>query len=524
MPRFDVKTTLHAIKNAGLFQKLAAFSPPANSYNAVRRLPVILAAAFLCFIAAPDPSLALASITATTDRQRAKDENDIKDHNGTNALFSAVKSGKVDVVGLLLAMGADPNIKDEAGKTPFDYAATYWRKYILIDLLKAGADVTFFDFLDAFTEDIWVQRAFVKRPFVQQLEKNGQTLKNNFDYLSQIRFPLIPNAAIRKSKGWSLHIERSNTQGKTEKSVVTLTAGDGHTIAVYTFVRAKYWQLAGMKKISAQTDDFFEPNWLEALFPDVKYCTPDNLYYDRENQKSNDATLEKRGYKKPLLRDLSAFYDINETFYGFKAVELGIPDQNDNSLYTVTVNATAEELAKKIETVTGQKISIFDGESAHNGLAFINKKGSMQTMFLCSTLEDGYEWETVAEPGNLHLTDRNALDYHSGNDFTGPAGTPVPAASKGVVAFSGTLVGYGNVVAVRHDIAGKYVYTLYAHLQKPSLLRPGDKIEKNQNIGFLGNSGIGNHPRLHFEIISQHGVPLIKGHETLNPAEFDFPD
>ena len=85
---------------------------------------------------------------------------------------------------------------------------------------------------------------------------------------------------------------------------------------------------------------------------------------------------------------------------------------------------------------------------------------------------------------------------HDGIDLRVPAGTPVHAAEFGRVVRSGTLDGYGNIVAIRH--AGTFV-TVYAH-NETNLVAPGDWVARGQIIARVGQTGNATGPHLHFEI------------------------
>ena len=54
----------------------------------------------------------------------------------------------------------------------------------------------------------------------------------------------------------------------------------------------------------------------------------------------------------------------------------------------------------------------------------------------------------------------------------------------------------GNLVVL--DL-GNDLYAFYAHLQPDSIrVKAGDKVQKGQVLGLVGNSGNGNAPHLHF--------------------------
>ena len=85
---------------------------------------------------------------------------------------------------------------------------------------------------------------------------------------------------------------------------------------------------------------------------------------------------------------------------------------------------------------------------------------------------------------------------HDGIDIAAPVGTPVHAADSGMVAFVGTLNGYGNTVIIRHS--DNYV-TVYGHNSRV-LVREGAVVARGQNIAEVGTSGRTTGPNLHFEV------------------------
>jgi murein DD-endopeptidase MepM/ murein hydrolase activator NlpD len=85
--------------------------------------------------------------------------------------------------------------------------------------------------------------------------------------------------------------------------------------------------------------------------------------------------------------------------------------------------------------------------------------------------------------------------FHTGVDFAVPEGTQVVAAANGTIMPNGWGKSYGVQLVQR--VKGGYV--IYAHLSK-TLVKPGDKVKKNQVIGLSGNTGNSTGPHLHFEL------------------------
>lgn len=86
---------------------------------------------------------------------------------------------------------------------------------------------------------------------------------------------------------------------------------------------------------------------------------------------------------------------------------------------------------------------------------------------------------------------------HDGIDIPAPRGTPVRAAAAGLVLYSGDEIkGYGNLVIVRHE--GDLI-TVYAHADR-NLVSEGDRVERDQKLAEVGDSGTATTTHLHFEV------------------------
>jgi len=107
-----------------------------------------------------------------------------------------------------------------------------------------------------------------------------------------------------------------------------------------------------------------------------------------------------------------------------------------------------------------------------------------------------------------HFGPRNRR-HHDGIDIPAPVGSSIVASESGVVFYSDDGIrGYGNMIVLLHD---DEVYTVYAHNSK-NLVVKGDRVEKGQEIGYVGNTGRSTGPHLHFEIRVKNKVR--------NPAEY----
>jgi murein DD-endopeptidase MepM/ murein hydrolase activator NlpD len=97
---------------------------------------------------------------------------------------------------------------------------------------------------------------------------------------------------------------------------------------------------------------------------------------------------------------------------------------------------------------------------------------------------------------------------HLGFDLASFATTPIVAANRGKVLFADELGIYGNTVLLDH---GMGVQSLYSHLSSFDV-KPGDMVEKEQQIGRSGRTGMALGDHLHFTM-------LVNGH-MVNPIEW----
>jgi murein DD-endopeptidase MepM/ murein hydrolase activator NlpD len=97
---------------------------------------------------------------------------------------------------------------------------------------------------------------------------------------------------------------------------------------------------------------------------------------------------------------------------------------------------------------------------------------------------------------------------HLGFDLASYAGTPIVAANRGLVVFADELGIYGQCVILDH---GMGVQSLYAHLSSMDV-KAGDTVEKEQQVGRSGMTGMAGGDHLHFTM-------LVNG-KMVNPVEW----
>lgn len=88
---------------------------------------------------------------------------------------------------------------------------------------------------------------------------------------------------------------------------------------------------------------------------------------------------------------------------------------------------------------------------------------------------------------------------HTGVDWAARTGTPIVAASDGVVEKAQRMRGYGNYTLIRHANGYKSAYAHQARFAKG--LKKGMKVKQGQVIGYVGSTGLSTGPHLHYEVI-----------------------
>ena len=108
---------------------------------------------------------------------------------------------------------------------------------------------------------------------------------------------------------------------------------------------------------------------------------------------------------------------------------------------------------------------------------------------------------------------------HGGIDLAGPVGTPIYATADGVVGRSAWAGGYGNLVEIDH---GKGIQTRYGHLSR-SLVRPGQRIKRGDQIALMGSTGRSTGSHLHYEVRidgkAVNPIPFLQSNDYLQSVQ-----
>ncbi|EFV93551.1 hypothetical protein ES5_00295 [Dietzia cinnamea P4] len=110
---------------------------------------------------------------------------------------------------------------------------------------------------------------------------------------------------------------------------------------------------------------------------------------------------------------------------------------------------------------------------------------------------------------------------HTGIDIANVNGTPILAATDGVVIDAGPAQGFGNWIRIMSDDG---TMTVYGHMERLDVQK-GQRVYAGQQIAGMGNLGFSTGTHLHFEVLvnggkdyvdpvvwlAQHGLDLAAG-------------
>lgn len=110
---------------------------------------------------------------------------------------------------------------------------------------------------------------------------------------------------------------------------------------------------------------------------------------------------------------------------------------------------------------------------------------------------------------------------HEGIDFTAPIGTEIYATGNGrVVQVEYNGRGYGNHIIIDHGFGYQ---TLYGHMSRFAV-KPGQRVNRGDIIGYVGNTGSSTGPHVHYEVIKNGRKidPINFFFNDLTPEEYDL--
>ena len=186
--------------------------------------------------------------------------------------------------------------------------------------------------------------------------------------------------------------------------------------------------------------------------------------------------------------------------FGYETyVDEGDVGTHAGNLVYISLDSTDKLLAYFRHETSDGFVSYFD--EAGNSIA----SGLMKTPVSTGRLSSSYGKREHPVLGYTRM--------HKGLDFAAVRGTPVLAAGDGIVVQRRRNGSFGNYIRIRHS--GE-LSTAYAHLDRyKDALASGDRVQRGEVIGYVGETGLTTGPNLHFEV--------LKEGRQVNPARVAAP-
>lgn len=223
----------------------------------------------------------------------------------------------------------------------------------------------------------------------------------------------------------------------------------------------------------------------------------------KNNVKNETMSLEKMG-------NIIGENNVNNNETESTSTELGktVEESKENN-----TNAVNENNIKNSTNTTNEQTK----ENTKNNTSNTNNKTKINTTISTNSnnsekketkkeisFQKPVEGEIIREFAQNNLVYSNTLEEwitHNGIDIKADKTTVVKSAEAGVVKSIKNDPRYGLTIVIQHD---DVYQTIYSNLLTSEFVVEGEKVEKGQAIGTVGNSAVfevADEPHLHFEIL-----------------------
>lgn len=206
--------------------------------------------------------------------------------------------------------------------------------------------------------------------------------------------------------------------------------------------------------------------------------------------------ITMNGLSKRVADAVGVSYSDPEIHNSLEQSNVTVMDYHDEDDATAW---SAEGIGRQLDMLQQQLVAQQDGLTMLD-VVLTRRAGAEAS--LPTLMPVNYPWLSSSFGWRRNpVTGRHSM--HEGLDFAAPKGTPIMAASGGVVVQAKKVSGYGNMVEIDH---GNGLLTRYAHASS-LLVKPGDLVEKGQLVARVGSTGRSTGSHLHFEV-RMAGYPL----------------
>ena len=197
-------------------------------------------------------------------------------------------------------------------------------------------------------------------------------------------------------------------------------------------------------------------------------------------------------------------------------------DKNDKQDYNFTIMPTKWDI-QNIKGVPQKKVTPSEKDQKEITRERRDLKKALAHKTDKNYWEKGFimpiEGRISGKFGGQRIMNGKKMNPHQGLDIAAPEGTPVKAASNGIVRMSGGNYFYtGNTIVIDH---GHELYTIYAHLKNADV-KVGDYVKQGQIIGKVGKTGRVTGAHLHWGATLNGTRFLPTSLLHMNNADFCF--
>ncbi len=216
---------------------------------------------------------------------------------------------------------------------------------------------------------------------------------------------------------------------------------------------------------------------------------------DRENKETESAstefgkTVEESKNESNTNANNIENNELSSKNTNTNAENKTVTNTNKNVTTNNKINTTSNDKKGEKKEIKEEKVELKFAKPVEGE---ISKEYAQENLVYSETLQ---EWVT-----------------HSGIDIKADKTTVVKSAEKGTVKTIKNDPRYGLTIVVEHENGYK---TVYANLLTSEFVVEGEKVEKGQSLGTVGNTAvfeIADEPHLHFEI--------LKDSMPVNPSDF----
>ena len=236
----------------------------------------------------------------------------------------------------------------------------------------------------------------------------------------------------------------------------------------------------------------------------MKVARFNQLRTEKDQLKGQYSRLEQVAQERGVqVASLGSLASEVSTLYGLKPAQASIVAANDTAMKPSQVSSSLDQLyVLKTTALSGAAtMGLSLGLTSNSSTADWYRANSAPSLWPVEGTVTGSFGER-ADPFNGEGA------FHAGVDISAAVGTQVVAPADGIVTFAEQYSGYGRLVMIDH---ANGLSTRYGHLASFSVVA-GERVQRGDVIGFVGQSGRSTGPHLHYEV-RIHDTPV-------NPYKF----